>query len=90
MNSAETADIARRAKAIYEGRLKASMESGYKDHFLAIEPDSGHHFLGTTLREAADAARARHPDKISFVMRIGHAALFQTGYFELLGRPPID
>ena len=46
----------RRAEDIYATRLRALLESGHMDEFVAIEPESGDYFLGKTLSEAAGAA----------------------------------
>jgi len=45
MVSPKSLDIARRAKAIYEERLKSALEVAHRDEFLTIEPDSGEYFL---------------------------------------------
>ncbi len=79
MVSPKSLDISRRAKAIYEERLQSALEAAHRDEFLTIEPDSGDYFVGSTMREAIDAARTAHPGKISFVMRIGHAAVVEIG-----------
>lgn len=79
MVSPNSLDVAKRAKAIYEERLKSTFEATHRNEFLTIEPDSGDYFLGSTMREAIDAARKAHPDRISFVMRIGHAAVVEIG-----------
>ncbi|MBL8796919.1 MAG: hypothetical protein JNM56_23660 [Planctomycetia bacterium] len=79
MVSPESLDIARRASAIYEERLKLAVEATHRDEFLTIEPDSGDYFIGRTMREAIDAARAAHPTKRCYVVRIGHAAVVEIG-----------
>ena len=71
-----------RATALYEGSLKAMLEPSHRDEFIAIEPDSGDYYLGPTLTEAVTAARAAHPNRLSFVMRIGHRAALHIGEFE--------
>jgi hypothetical protein len=75
----QTEDVVRRAKAVYQERLQALLEHAHRDQFLAIEPDSGDYFLGDCLSAAAAAARQAHPDRMSFVMRIGHPAALEMG-----------
>jgi hypothetical protein len=67
-------DIARRAEAIYESRLKDELERSHGDAFVAIEPDSGEYFLGRTLSEAIGSARRAHPDRLAHALRVGHKA----------------
>jgi len=79
MVSDHTITIAEKAKNIYEERLRASLESKHRDKFVAIEPESGDFFVGSTYGESVMAAREAHPDRISFVMRVGHDAAIHLG-----------
>jgi hypothetical protein len=79
MASPESEDIVRRAELIYDQRLREEFEPTHKGKFLAIEPDSGDHFLGRRLEEAAAAARRAHPNKTSYVLRIGFPATVEIG-----------
>ncbi len=72
-------EIAQRAEEIYEQRLKEELEHSNPDEFVAIEPDSGDHFIGPTLSEAIQAARKAHPDRLSYALRIGHRNAVHLG-----------
>jgi hypothetical protein len=75
-----TADeFAERAERIYEQRLKVTLEREHLGEFLAIEPESGDYYLGRTLSEAVAAAREAHPDRLSYVLRVGHYPAVQIG-----------
>ncbi|MGH7453365.1 MAG: hypothetical protein ACRENG_18590, partial [bacterium] len=56
---------------IYRRKLKKKLEPKYNGKIIAIEVESGKYFIGDTLGEAGDKARAVFPDKIFFFMRIG-------------------
>lgn len=71
--------IGDRAKEIYESRLKAELEANHRDRFVAIEPESESFYLGDNFVEAALAAKAAHPDRLPFVIRIGHPAAIHLG-----------
>jgi hypothetical protein len=43
---------------------------------LAIEVESGEHFIGETVLEAARKARAKHPDKAFHFFRIGFPTVY--------------
>jgi hypothetical protein len=73
--------VAEQAKRIYESRLKAELEAKHRDRFAAIEPISESFFLGNEFIEAALAAKNAHPDRKSFVIRVGHEAAFHIGGF---------
>jgi hypothetical protein len=72
-------DVARRAQAVYQSRLKEKLEATNADDFVAIEPVSGEYFLGSSQSEAIQAARAAYPDRIPFALRIGHKATVELG-----------
>lgn len=77
----DTKDIARRAKAIYAERLRATLERDHLNKFVAIEPDSGDYFVGSSLTEAIRAARRAHPTRVTHTLRIGHDVAVEIGWF---------
>jgi hypothetical protein len=77
--TAEKSDLIRRAEKIYEDRLKVDLEANHLNEFVVIEPDSGDYFLGRTSLEATLHSRAAHPDKVGFLIRIGHRAAYFIG-----------
>lgn len=79
MVSTETRSVAERAKQIYDASLRANLELSYRDQFVAIEPESGDHFIADTLDSAVRAARAKYPSRLSHVVRIGHPAALHLG-----------
>ena len=83
MPSQETIDLANRARAIYDASLRDELEATHRDDFVAVEPESGNYFLGKTLSEAIQAARAVYPDRLSFVLRVSHKAAVEFGVLEV-------
>jgi hypothetical protein len=79
MTSEHSLAVAKKARAIYEQRLRAQLESQQADKFVAIEPDSGDFFLGASYSESVMAAAAAHPGRICFVIRVGHEAALHLG-----------
>ena len=79
MASEQSTELARKAKQIYEQRLRCKLEATNRGDFVAIEPGSGEFFLGQTLSEAIQAARAAHPGCLSFALRVGHETTVQLG-----------
>jgi hypothetical protein len=43
-------EFVRKAEEVYATRLKAVLEPEQIDQFVAIEPESGEYYLGSTLR----------------------------------------
>jgi hypothetical protein len=79
MVSADTTAVVERAKRIYAEQLQAMLEAQHCNRFVAIEPESGEHFLGDTFDEAVKSARAKYPSRLSHTIRIGHRAAFHMG-----------
>jgi hypothetical protein len=71
--------IAEQARQIYESELRGQLETEHRDEFVAIEPVSKSYFLAASFIEAALAAKAAHPDRKSFVLRVGREAAFHLG-----------
>jgi len=65
--------MAEKAKAIYE-KIKDGLEAEHKGEVVAIDIESGDYFLGKTGLEAARRARARYPNRIPYIIRIGRPA----------------
>ncbi len=79
MVSQRSIDVARKAQVVYEEQLRAKLEATNIDDFVAIEPESGNYFLGKTLSEAIQAARAAYPDRLPFALRVGHRSTVEMG-----------
>lgn len=72
-------EFVQRAEEFYNTRLRNVLEPEHVDEFVAIEPESGDYFLGTTLSEAMNAAHHSHPDRLAHAIRIGHKAALHFG-----------
>ena len=79
MISAPTQSVIERAKRIYDERLRVALEAEHAGRFVAVEPESGEHFLADTFDAAVEAARTAHPSRLSHVMRVGHPAALYIG-----------
>jgi len=79
MASEQSMELARKAREIYEQRLRSKLEATNLGDFVAIDPQSGEFFIGQTLSGAIQAARAAHPDRLSFALRVGHQTTVQLG-----------
>lgn len=67
------------AKAFYESELKEQMEATKFGDFIAIEPESKQFFVAPKFVDAALAAKKAIPEKMSFIIRIGHDAAVHIG-----------
>ncbi len=79
MVSEESRAVSRKAREIYESRLREEFERKYRGKYLCIEPESGSYFLGDTFDEAVHAAIDAYPDRLTHTLRIGHPAALHLG-----------
>jgi hypothetical protein len=77
-------EIAKKGAAIYE-KLKAQYEPASNGKFLAIEIESENVYKGDTTGEALEAARAHHPDKLFYLVKIGFNSIATLAH-SLVGR----
>lgn len=71
--------VANAAKAVYDSDYRDQMEAEHHGKFIAIEPESRRYFLSDTFIGAALEAKRQIPDRMSFVVRIGHDAAVHIG-----------
>jgi hypothetical protein len=64
-------EVAQRGSLLYEERLKTDLERDSIGEVVAIHPDSGEYVVATREEEAVGKLRARRPDGLLFVRRIG-------------------
>jgi len=72
-SNSETAndDLVRRGQTAYGQRLASVLEPSHTGEFVAVEPDSGRYFLGTTASAALVAAHAAMPNNLFYLTRVG-------------------
>lgn len=76
----EAADeLAESGQRLYDERLRALLEPEHEGEFLAIEPESERYFLGQTGLAALRAGRKELPDKLFYLLRVGHEAAYRLG-----------
>ena len=69
-------EAVRRGKAVYQEKLRAALDTPENyGKTLVIDPDSGDYEMGDNHYDLIEAVHARHPDKLSYSMRIGYAVM---------------
>ena len=66
--------LAAKAREIYNERLKENLEECCRGQFVAIEVDSGDYFVGRFPLEAVMSGKAKYPERIFHVMKVGYKA----------------
>lgn len=72
--SHSTEELDRLGWARYE-EIRKELEEKHHGDYVMIEVDSGDYFVGKTPEEALHRARAVHPEKAFYLIRIGYKAV---------------
>ena len=68
-------DISRKGQRILE-TLPQSLKEGNLGRFVAIEVESGDYFVAETALEATRQARAKYPERVFFLGRMGYRTAY--------------
>jgi hypothetical protein len=77
--SAQT--IAERGEAIYAEKYRAALEEKARGKFVAIEIARGEATMGDTGEEAIRLALEKDPTGFFHLIRVGHQAAFEAGWY---------
>src|SRR6267378_3404742 len=72
-------DLVERGQNAYRQRLASMLEPFHVGEFVAVEPDSGRYFLGTTASAALVAAHAAMPNSLFYLRRVGRETAHTVG-----------
>ena len=72
VDRADSREIVKRAKELYETRWRVELERDPLHEFAAMEPESATYFLGKSFSDAIRSARHAPPGRVTFTLRIGH------------------
>ncbi len=71
-------EIVQRGKEIYERDIRPLVEAGNKGRVVAIDVLTGEFELADDAITSASQLRARAPEAVIFVLRVGYPALHRT------------
>ncbi len=72
-------EIGRRAKAVYEARIRAEVEPQFDGKIVAIDVDSGDYEIDDTILAATRRLKERRPAGTFFALRVGFEAAYALG-----------
>ena len=72
-------DLVERGQSAYRQSLASVLEPSHVGEFVAVEPDSGRYFLGSTASAALVAARAAMPNNLFYLTRVGQETAHTVG-----------
>src|SRR4051812_15425703 len=72
-------EVAARARAIYEERIRSLVEPEHRGEFLVIDVDTGEYELGADDVAVMKRAASKHPAYSLYGMRIGYRTMGRIG-----------
>jgi len=72
-------ELARRGQAYYDTHLREKLEPEHEGKFLALDVESGDYEMDSDEMAAIQRVRARHPNSLFYVLRIGYRAAHRIG-----------
>ena len=72
-------DVIERGQTTYRQQLASILEPSHIGEFVAVEPDSGRYFLGSTASAALVAAHAAMPNNLFYLTRVGRETAHSVG-----------
>src|SRR6266567_8313710 len=72
-------DLVERGETVYRQRLASILESSHDGEFVAVEPDSGRYFLGSTASAALVTAHSAMPTSLFYLTRVGRETAHTVG-----------
>jgi len=76
-----TKDIAQRGEAVYRERYQAHFERINLGKFVAVNVNDGEATVADTAEDAIRVALERDPSGLFHLMRVGHKAAFEAGWY---------
>ena len=72
-------DLVRLGQQFYTSRIKASLEPMHTGSFVAINVENGDYFVHEQALGALRAARARYPERVFYLARVGAKTTYRIG-----------
>ncbi|MBM4032737.1 MAG: hypothetical protein FJ291_13240 [Planctomycetes bacterium] len=71
--------FARQAEEYYARALRAKLEPNHKGEYVVLDVESGDYEVDSDEMAALDRARAKHPDRLFYILRVGYRASVYIG-----------
>jgi hypothetical protein len=72
-------EIAARGQALYDRDIRPRLDASARGKFLVLDVQSGEYEIDVDERAALKRVRAKHPDAVLYLLRIGHPTAYRLG-----------
>ena len=75
----DTHEIVQRGQEIYERQIRDKVLTEHRGKFLVVDTETGDYEIDKEDVTALKRLRARHPDAVFYILRIGYRAAYSLG-----------
>jgi hypothetical protein len=79
MRKSTPQEVSRRAREVYERDIRPRVEPEHAGRFLVLDVESGAYALADDELDAFDRARAKAPEGVLYLLRVGRRAAHRVG-----------
>lgn len=79
MQTMSKEDIGRRARELYDGRIRSLVEPANVGKVIALDIESGDYEVDEAMLPATKRLKRRRPDGVFYALRIGYDAMYALG-----------
>ena len=72
-------EIVERGEALYNQQIREAVEAGNEGNFLVLDVETGAYEVDVDELAAVQRARAKNPDAVLYILRIGYATAYKIG-----------
>jgi hypothetical protein len=74
-----SAEIAQRGQALYESEIRDTLMASDHGKLLVLDVETGEYELDTDELAAVQRARAKRPEGVFYIVRVGHPTAYRLG-----------
>ncbi len=72
-------EIVKRGEALYNQQIRAEVKTGNEGKFLVLDIETGAYEVDEDELAAVQRAKAKNPDAVLYILRIGYATAYRLG-----------
>ena len=72
-------EVVRKGEALYEERIRPKVGADEQGKFLVVDIETGEFLLDKDELQALKRAKARNPDAVLYMLRVGYSTAYRLG-----------
>ena len=79
-------EIVRRGQVLYDQQIRVQVEASHKGKFLVLDIETGEYEMDASEVAALKRAKAKNPDAVLYILRVGYSTAYRVGGHRLVMR----